>query len=150
MIFIWLLFGIGTTIAASNKNRSTVGWFFLGLLLGPFGLLFILLLPAIQKPAGNYLQPVTALDPPPDTKICPTCAEEIKLAALKCKHCGESFTPDQVATATAAYQAEFDRLQAARQDVTFCPRCQKFDVVTAFLGDGSFGPYCPNCKMPPQ
>ncbi len=44
VLVIWILFGIGCAICASNKNRSAAGWFFLGMLLGPFGFLFILLL----------------------------------------------------------------------------------------------------------
>ena len=27
-----------------------------------------------------------------DTKLCPFCAEDIKSAAIKCKHCGEMLT----------------------------------------------------------
>jgi len=50
-LLIWILFGIGCAICASNKNRSVPGWFILGMLLGPFGLLFIFLLePAESSP----------------------------------------------------------------------------------------------------
>lgn len=37
-IFLWLLFGIFSAVIASNKNRSAVAWFFIGLFFGPFGL----------------------------------------------------------------------------------------------------------------
>jgi len=37
---IWLFFGIFSALVASKKNRNIVGWFFIGLLFGPFGLLF--------------------------------------------------------------------------------------------------------------
>jgi hypothetical protein len=48
-LIIWILFGIGCAIYASNKNRSVAGWFILGMLLGPFGLIFILLLQPLPK-----------------------------------------------------------------------------------------------------
>jgi hypothetical protein len=50
-ILIWFLFAIGCVISASNKNRNVVGWFLLGILLGPFGLLYILLV----NPKKNLL-----------------------------------------------------------------------------------------------
>ena len=33
---------------------------------------------------------------------CPACAEKIAIEALKCKHCGETFTPEQVKQRKAA------------------------------------------------
>jgi hypothetical protein len=35
-----LFFGVFTALLASNKNRNILGWFFIGLIFGPFGLLF--------------------------------------------------------------------------------------------------------------
>ena len=66
LLIIWLLFGVGCAIAASNKSRSVAGWLFLGMLLGPFGLLIILLLRpfpnhqnhGIQLPPGAGASPV--------------------------------------------------------------------------------------------
>lgn len=59
-LILWLLFGIGCGIAASNKKRSVAGWFFLGILLGPFGLLFILLLkPLPESESANPRPPIT-------------------------------------------------------------------------------------------
>lgn len=45
---VWILFGIGAAIAASNKGRSGFGWFLLGIPLGPFALLFALLVASKQ------------------------------------------------------------------------------------------------------
>jgi hypothetical protein len=36
---LWLLFAIFSMAIASAKNRSGIGWFLVGLLFGPFGLL---------------------------------------------------------------------------------------------------------------
>lgn len=36
---LWLLFAIFSAVGAGTKNRSCAGWFFIGLLFGPFGLL---------------------------------------------------------------------------------------------------------------
>lgn len=134
-VVVWMLFGIGAAIAASNKGRSVFGWFLLGVLLGPFGLLFVLLLPKTGKKVNpDYVRPGGVIEVP-DMKICPMCAEEIKRAAVKCKHCGHGFDAAQVAN-------DEDLLT----DPTYCPRCRNHDVVQAFLGDGSYGPFCPNCK----
>lgn len=38
-VFIWFLCGIICAIIARNKNRTALGWFFVGLILGPIGLL---------------------------------------------------------------------------------------------------------------
>lgn len=39
IFFVLLLFAIFSAVLASSKGRSGIGWFFVGLLFGPFGLL---------------------------------------------------------------------------------------------------------------
>lgn len=52
-LVVWLLFGIFSAVIASNKNRSVVTWFLVGLFLGPFGLI-VGLLEKIQVPLDKY------------------------------------------------------------------------------------------------
>ena len=40
---LWLVFAVFAMIGAGQKNRSGVGWFLVGLLFGPFGLLVYLM-----------------------------------------------------------------------------------------------------------
>lgn len=42
----------------------------------------------------------------PNEKACPRCAEHIKSEASVCKHCGYAFSPEELAQARAAKQAQ--------------------------------------------
>ncbi len=42
-----ILFGIAAAIEAEKKGRSKISWFLGSLALGPFGLLYVILLPPI-------------------------------------------------------------------------------------------------------
>jgi hypothetical protein len=55
-------------------------------------------LPAEQEADDDWL-PATA-------KKCPRCAEEIKLDAVACRHCGHEFDPAQVQRAAQQARAE--------------------------------------------
>lgn len=72
---IWVAFAIICAIIASNKNRSAVGWFILGLIFGIFALIVIACLSRLDVPMGA------------DSRKCPHCAETILKAAKICKHC---------------------------------------------------------------
>lgn len=47
IVLLWLLFGFFSAMIASGKNRSTFGWFLVGILVGPFGLL-VAFMPKIE------------------------------------------------------------------------------------------------------
>ena len=41
LVLIWILFGIACMLLAGRYRRHRLGWFLLGFLFGPFGLLFL-------------------------------------------------------------------------------------------------------------
>lgn len=82
----WLGAAILTAIAAAARGRSPVWWFCIGLLCSFMGLIAVL----IMRPLGKGIAPIAAnvIADGSSDRDCPFCAEPIKKAAVKCKHCG--------------------------------------------------------------
>lgn len=152
IIFIWILFGISAAIVASQKGRSGVSWFFLGILLGPFGLIFALILKSVVPGAiipypstysRSSIPPNKRLVMDQETKQCPQCAETIKLAALKCRYCGEVFSEGKVENTV---EDSWRIKETDYNDPRFCPFCRDKTVIPAMRSAGHNRPWCPVCK----
>lgn len=89
-VFIWIMFGVVCAVAANSKNRGSIGWFFMGMLFGPFALLILIFLPKQPDPAATPFHDASRIS---DSRTCPYCAETIKMAAIVCKHCGRDIPP---------------------------------------------------------
>lgn len=103
---LWLLCGILTAVVGGAKGRSGCGWFIVGVLAGPLGLLAVVGMPvAAETQAGDAGA----------SRKCPACAETIKREARLCKHCGHSLTDVEIHEAEARETAEAE--QRSRQMV---------------------------------
>lgn len=94
IVFLWLVFCVVVAITANQRGRSRCGYFLLYLVLSPLvGLVLVLVMRPLNK---EYPKTASAtggsldIQKPVDTKTCPYCTEDIKKAAVVCKHCGRN------------------------------------------------------------
>jgi ribosomal protein L37AE/L43A len=107
-VVIWLLFGFTAAIVGTNKGRSGCGWFAIGVILGPFGLILSLVVPKEEQALEQKsLQSG-------EHRKCPFCAEVIKREAIVCKHCGRDVPIAPVSTPLVPVEGE--RLEEMDRD----------------------------------
>jgi hypothetical protein len=87
IFIIWFGLSLIAGYVGGNKGHSGVAFFLLSLILSPLiGLVWAIVAKDIRE--ENALKGG-------DMKKCPSCAELIKSEAIKCKHCGETFSQDK-------------------------------------------------------
>ena len=78
-LVLWLISGVVCAVVAVKKGRNGVGWFFVGLVLGVFGVAWILLISSKAAEAALASGRM---------KVCGGCAEQIRAEAKVCRFCG--------------------------------------------------------------
>ena len=87
LLLFWVMCGVATSMIFKNKGQDPTGGFFLGALLGPFGILFALFW---SKNEDTVERRAVASG---TSRKCPDCAELIKAEARKCRYCGTELEP---------------------------------------------------------
>jgi hypothetical protein len=91
VIFAWAICAVVTAIIAGSRDRNPIAWLAIGAVIGIFGLILVLALPAARpaSASGSYHPMIGAgrkIDP--SVKDCPDCRETVSISAWKCPHCG--------------------------------------------------------------
>ena len=85
VLFAWLITAWLVARGATGRGRSAFGWFLLAILLAPpVAALMLLVLPDL----GQSRQRRLAAGRKAGLRLCPSCAEVVRLEARCCRYCG--------------------------------------------------------------
>ena len=105
LIIFWLITSVLAGGIASNKGRSFMGFFLLALLLSPLVGIIAALIAAPINAGVNTIDENGMITEA--SRTCPYCAEDIKSAAIVCKHCGRDL-PSEVEKPTEEVKQKED------------------------------------------
>lgn len=109
-LIFWMICAAVTAVIASSKGRSGFGWFLIGALIGIFGLILVACLPSLKPRAQRWAEPNVAQTPfDRGMKVCPDCAEEVKLDARVCRFCRHDFAAPKPAPQLAPWDGVIRR-----------------------------------------
>lgn len=92
LLYIFLCIIVGAW--AGGLGRNGFGWFVLTLIISPLFAAIALLI--VGRPANSAINRVVVESPDyngDDYVDCPECAEPVRHAARRCRHCGAALTP---------------------------------------------------------
>ena len=88
-VILWLIFAALIGLWSRNKGGSFIAGFLFSILLSPLIAGFIV---ALRNPNSAALEGNRIARG--NLKKCPSCAELVKIEAIKCKHCGAELTDE--------------------------------------------------------
>jgi len=140
-IHVWLSHLIGK--AAERRGRNYWAFFWLSLLVS-WVIMGIIVATLPYDEGSSTARSVKSGSRLPDTVECPFCAEDIKVKALVCKHCGRDVA-DQLANQREAFvESSTTPAEAPSFDgpAIFCRQCQSYSSLEE---DAPMPNNCPNC-----
>ena len=108
-LFAWILCGLGAAIIASNRGEKVGQWVFIGVFLGPIGVVLALL--------GG--------------RRCPHCQSKVHLRAEVCPKCHEKLPAVEVSETS---KPELETAATTSETAATDPWTLKHSVIVVILG----------------